>query len=35
MTPIGKDAFSWQSVDRTINGDEVPNIPPVKVTRVK
>jgi len=35
MTPLGKDAFSWQSVDRTIDGDEVPNIPPVKVTRVK
>jgi uncharacterized protein (TIGR02246 family) len=35
ITPLGKDAFSWQSVDRTVNGDEVPNIPPVKVTRVK
>jgi len=35
MMPLGKNTFSWQSVDRTIDGEEVPNVPPVKVTRVK
>jgi uncharacterized protein (TIGR02246 family) len=35
MTPLGKDAFTWQSVDRTVDGDDVSDIPPVKVARVK
>jgi hypothetical protein len=35
LTPLGKDAFTWQSVDRKLDGEEVPNIAPVKVTRVK
>jgi uncharacterized protein (TIGR02246 family) len=35
LTPHGRDAFTWQSVNRTEDGEEVPNIPPIKVTRVK
>jgi uncharacterized protein (TIGR02246 family) len=35
LTPIDKDTFTWQSIDRTENGESVANIPPVKVTRVK
>jgi uncharacterized protein (TIGR02246 family) len=35
LTPIDKDTFTWQSTERTLDGDELPNIPPVKVTRVK
>jgi uncharacterized protein (TIGR02246 family) len=35
LTPIDKDSFIWQSIDRTENDEDVPNIPPVKVTRVK
>jgi uncharacterized protein (TIGR02246 family) len=35
LTPINKDTFVWQSNNRTENGEETPNIPPVKVTRVK
>jgi len=35
MTPLDKDSFTWQSIDRKVDGEEVPNLPPVKVTRVK
>jgi uncharacterized protein (TIGR02246 family) len=35
LTPIDRDSFTWQSIDRTLNGEAVPNIAPVKVTRVK
>jgi uncharacterized protein (TIGR02246 family) len=35
LTPIDKDSFSWQSVDRTLNGEAQPGIIPIKVTRVK
>jgi uncharacterized protein (TIGR02246 family) len=35
LTPVDKNTFTWQSTERTVDGDEVPNIPPVKVTRVK
>ncbi len=35
MTPIDKDDFSWQSIDRTEDGEKLPNVPPIKVTRVK
>jgi uncharacterized protein (TIGR02246 family) len=35
LTPIDKDSFTWQSINRTEDGEYVPNIPPVKVTRVK
>ncbi len=35
LTPMGKDAFTWQSVNRTVSGEDVTDIAPVKVTRVK
>jgi uncharacterized protein (TIGR02246 family) len=35
LTPLDKDSFSWQSIDRTLNGEALPNIAPVKVTRAK
>jgi uncharacterized protein (TIGR02246 family) len=35
LTQVDKNTFTWQSTDRTLDGDELPNIPPVKVTRVK
>ena len=35
LTPLDKDTFTWQSTERTLDGEELPNVPPVKVTRVK
>jgi hypothetical protein len=35
LTRLDKDTFTWQSVDRTVDGEEVPDLPPIKVTRVK
>lgn len=35
LTPVDKDTFTWQSTERTLDGGELPNIQPVKVTRVK
>jgi uncharacterized protein (TIGR02246 family) len=35
LIPLGKDAFTWQSVERKAAGSELPDTPPVKVTRVK
>jgi uncharacterized protein (TIGR02246 family) len=35
LTPVDKDTFVWQSTERTLDDEELPNIPPVKVTRVK
>jgi uncharacterized protein (TIGR02246 family) len=35
LTPVDKDSFTWQSTERTLDGEDLPNIPPVKVTRVK
>jgi len=35
MTPIDADTFTWQSVERTLDGEALPDQPPVKVTRVK
>jgi uncharacterized protein (TIGR02246 family) len=35
LTPVDKDTFVWQSTERTLDGEELANIPPVKVTRVK
>lgn len=35
LTPVDRDTFTWQSTERTLDGAELPNIPPVKVTRVK
>src|SRR6202040_3860738 len=35
LTQVDKDTFTWQSTERTLDGEELANIPPVKVTRVK
>jgi uncharacterized protein (TIGR02246 family) len=35
LIPLGPDAFTWQSTQRTVAGTDVPDQPPVKVTRVK
>ena len=35
LSPVDKDTFTWQSTERTLDGEKMPNIPPVKVTRVK
>jgi uncharacterized protein (TIGR02246 family) len=35
LIPLGSDAFTWQSTQRTANGADLPDQHPVKVTRVK
>jgi uncharacterized protein (TIGR02246 family) len=35
LTPIDNDSFSFQSVQRSVGGEEVADIPPVRVHRVK
>jgi len=35
LTPVDHNTFIWQSTERTLDGEELPNIPPTKVTRVK
>jgi uncharacterized protein (TIGR02246 family) len=35
LTPHGRDAFTWQSTNRTVDGEAAPDVRPVKVTRVK
>ena len=35
LTPIDKDSFTWQSIDRARNGEALPNIIPIKVTRAR
>jgi uncharacterized protein (TIGR02246 family) len=35
LTPLGPDSFTWQSVQRSVDGEELDDLPPVKVTRVK
>jgi uncharacterized protein (TIGR02246 family) len=35
LIPLGKDAFTWQSVERMAAGSPLPDVPPVKVSRVK
>lgn len=35
LTPAGADAFTWQSVERTLDGERLPDLPPVKVVRAK
>jgi uncharacterized protein (TIGR02246 family) len=34
LTRSGDDTFTWRSVDRTNDGDRLPDLPTVKVTRV-
>ena len=35
MTPIDADTFTWQSVERTLDGETLADQAPVRVTRVK
>jgi uncharacterized protein (TIGR02246 family) len=35
LTPSGNDAFTWRSVKRTVTGESLPDLAPVKVKRVK
>lgn len=35
MTPLDEDSFLWQTVDRTSDDQSLPDVPPIKVTRVK
>ncbi len=35
LTPLDRDSFTWQAVNRTLDGEEVGDLPPLKVTRVK
>lgn len=35
MTQIDADRFLWQSVERTLDEEEMPDLPPIKVVRVK
>jgi hypothetical protein len=35
LVPVGKDAFTWVSLDRSVDGQPLPNVAPLKVTRVK
>jgi uncharacterized protein (TIGR02246 family) len=35
MTPLDKDSFTWQSIDRKAGDESLPDVTPVKVTRVK
>ncbi len=34
IIPIGKDSFTWQATERSIDGVTLPSLPPLKVTRV-
>jgi hypothetical protein len=35
MTRNGDDGFTWRSVKRTLDGEMLPDLPAVKVARVK
>lgn len=35
LTPIDADSFLWQSVGRSLDDEALPDLPPVKVSRVK
>jgi uncharacterized protein (TIGR02246 family) len=35
MTPVGADSFLWHSVSRTLDDEPQPDLPPIKVVRVK
>lgn len=35
LTPLDNDSFLWQSVDRSFDDEGLPDLPPVKATRVK
>lgn len=35
MTPLDADSFLWHSVERSIDGEDLPDLPPIKVVRAK
>jgi uncharacterized protein (TIGR02246 family) len=35
LTPVDRDTFTWQSTQRVLDGEELADVPPVRVTRVK
>lgn len=35
LTKVNDDTFTWQSIDRAIGDEQLPDLAPVKVTRVK
>jgi uncharacterized protein (TIGR02246 family) len=35
LSPQGPDAFIWQAVKRSVDGEEQDDLPPIKITRVK
>jgi uncharacterized protein (TIGR02246 family) len=35
VTPIDSNSFTWQSIKRTLDGVNLPDIPPVKIVRVQ
>jgi uncharacterized protein (TIGR02246 family) len=35
MTPIDADSFLWQAVERSLDDEPLPDLPPIKVVRVK
>jgi hypothetical protein len=35
LIPLGKDAFTWQSVERSVGGQPLPDLAPIKIARVK
>jgi uncharacterized protein (TIGR02246 family) len=35
MTPLDQNSFTWQATKRSVDGEEVDDLAPVKVTRVK
>ena len=35
LTPLDRNTFTWQSTERTLDDEELPNVPPIKVRRVK
>ncbi len=35
LTPLDQDSFTWHAVNRVLDGEEVDDLPPVRVTRVK
>ena len=35
LTRIDDDTFTFQSVERSLDGDELPDVAPIRVTRIK
>ncbi len=35
LIPLDQDSFTWQTVKRSIGGEDIDELPPVRVTRVK